>query len=464
MTMRLKLSTLFLTAFLCSQLLTAQEKYVFPEDVKPLISTRWGQQFPFNLLCPKEENDDGSTSYKMAGCGPVAMAQIVNYHRYPSMSPDGNYEYDWEQMFNTMNSSVKKEEIVAVAKLISDCGVSSFTEYGNDVSSTSMSLMMGALKRLFKYSNDMAIYERRTFETPKRDSLYRALIFNELKAGRPVLYRAQHAKEGGHLFIIDGCKKQKVHVNMGWRGNRDGYYDLDDLSGYSQNQWLLVNVADSSYRVATKEVRDLEAGTLSSILSSQERTTVQKIKLSGNMDTGDFATLRDMLQTGLLRIIDLEGVAMESLPDSAFYECTYLSHFVAPRTLRHTGNYAFFRCRNLNYAVFSDSLRVVGNAAFSGCNNLLSVKLPETTTMIGYNAFTSCEALLSVTLPEGIWKVGNYAFSYCKHLYSIYLPASLSNFGNEVFKECGRLTHVRLNSDNPHFKVNEQNEVVKITK
>lgn len=443
--------------------LVVLSQFVFPEEVKPLIKTQWGQHYPFNLLCPETDNNNGENTYKLAGCGPVAMAQVVNYHRYPSMSPDGKYEYDWSQMFHSLTSNVQKEGIVAVAKLISDCGVSSFTEYGDERSSTSLSYIMGAMKRLFGYSNYMSIYNRSDFETPKRDSLYRQLIFSELKAGRPVLYRGTNEKGEGHLFIIDGCKKGKVHVNMGWGGNDNGYYELSDLRGYGQQHWMLVDVADNSYQAETKEVTINEAGTLVKLLTPEERLTTRHIKLKGRMNGIDFFTLREMSKKGLLRTVDMEQVEMEALPDTAFSDCYYLSHFVAPRTLKRIGNRSFFRCRNLNYAVFHDGLQEVGNAAFSGCENLLAVRLPSTTTKIGYNAYTSCNALLSVTIPEGLLEMGNYAFSYCSHLYSINLPKSLRNIGKEVFKNCNRLTHIRLHSENPFYKVNEENELIPIS-
>ena len=443
--------------------LVVLSQFVFPEEVKPLIKTQWGQHYPFNLLCPETDNNNGENTYKLAGCGPVAMAQVVNYHRYPSMSPDGKYEYDWSQMFHSLTSNVQKEGIVAVAKLISDCGVSSFTEYGDERSSTSLSYIMGAMKRLFGYSNYMSIYNRSDFETPKRDSLYRQLIFSELKAGRPVLYRGTNEKGEGHLFIIDGCKKGKVHVNMGWGGNDNGYYELSDLRGYGQQHWMLVDVADNSYQAETKEVTINEAGTLVKLLTPEERLTTRHIKLKGRMNGIDFFTLREMSKKGLLRTVDMEQVEMEALPDTAFSDCYYLSHFVAPRTLKRIGNRSFFRCRNLNYAVFHDGLQEVGNAAFSGCENLLAVRLPSTTTKIGYNAYTSCNSLLSVTIPEGLLEMGNYAFSYCSHLYSINLPKSLRNIGKEVFKNCNRLTHIRLHSENPFYRVNEENELIPIS-
>lgn len=433
----------------------------FPEDIRPLILTRWGQHHPFNLLCPKTERPDGTAVSMPAGCGPVAMAQVVNYYHYPSESPDGTYQYEWGLMYPTLSPGLRKEELVAVAKLISDCGVSALTDYGEKASGTSLSRMMGAMKRLMSYSDFMCIYERADFSTPRRDSLFRRLIFDELKAGRPVLYRGYSEKEkNGHLFIIDGCRKRKVHVNMGWAGHRDGYYELDDLAGYSQQQWLLIDVADSTYRPATKDVSLDEAGTLGTLLSEEERLTTRHIRLSGRMDGRDFATLRHMMRDGLLRTVDMEDVELEELPDSAFYECSYLSHVVAPRTLRRTGDFAFGRCRNLGRVCFHDGLQAVSNGTFSGCTNLLTVSLPASVTYVGYNAFTSCEALLSVTLPEGVQRVGNYAFSYCQHLYSVNLPATLESFGKGVFKECPRLRHVRLDPANTHFTTNDAGELV----
>lgn len=451
--MKKTLFCLLLTLFACATA-RAQEPFMFPEEVKPLLKTHWGQGYPFNLLCPKSDDDSESANHNLAGCGPVAMAQMVNFHQYPSVSPDGKYEYDWELMYRSVQSGLSKEEVVAVAKLISDCGVSSFTKYSDKGSSTSLALMMGALKRLFQYSNDMCIYVRDEFKTPQRDSLFRQLIFEELKAGRPVLYRGYSEEEkGGHLFIIDGCRKQKVHVNMGWGGHRDGYYDLDNLGTYSQQQWLLIEVADSNYHAPVKEIVLKEGGTLASLLTDQERLTTRHIQVSGPMDKSDFAVLRDMLRTGLLRTVDLEHAGVNVLPDSAFFECTYLSHFVAPRTLLRTGNFSFYRCRNLNNIVFHEGLRMVGNAAFSGCNNLLSVRLPSTTTKIGYNAFTSCETLLNITLPEGVNTINNYAFSFCKNLYSVSLPKTVKTIGKMVFLQCDRLHRITIAPDNPWYEV-----------
>ncbi len=426
-----------------------QKPFVFPKDISPLIETRWGQGHPFNILCPQKQ-DEEDINQNLAGCGPVAMAQIVNYHRYPSYSPDGKYKYDWGMMYNTLSNSLLKEEVVSVAKLISDCGISSFTEYSDKGSGTSLENLMGALKRLFTYSNNMCLLERDSFLTPQRDSIYRQLIFEELQAGRPVLGRGYNKTENyGHLFIIDGCRKHKVHVNMGWTGHYDSYYDLDDLNNFSQQQCILIEVADSNYKAPVLEVSLTEAGTLASQLNDKERLMTRHIKIGGPMNNADFAVLRSMLNKGLLRTVDMEDADVRILPDSAFFDCAFLSHFVAPRNLQRIGRLAFCRCRNLNYAIFHDRLQIVGGAAFSGCINLLSVRLPATTLKIGHSAFSHCWALLTVTLPEGLVGIEPQAFLNCKNLYSAYLPKTLRKVGRDAFAGCKKLHHIDIAADNP---------------
>ena len=152
----------------CSAL--SQESFTFPKDVKPLIATRWGQWYPFNALAPAVEHD-GMKVRPAAGCGAVAMAQIVNFHKYPCYSPDGEYEYKWDLMYHRASNDLRNDQIVSVAKLISDCGVSAFTKYGKEESGSSLRKLMNGLKRLYGYSDYIGIYNRNRYTTAKGDSI-----------------------------------------------------------------------------------------------------------------------------------------------------------------------------------------------------------------------------------------------------------------------------------------------------
>ena len=65
----------------------------------------------------------------------------------------------------------------------------------------------------------------------------------ELDAGRPVMYMAQQLDtNAGHAFVIDGYSEDLFHVNWGWGGYANGYYDLSmtDLSGRSWSRNPLI--------------------------------------------------------------------------------------------------------------------------------------------------------------------------------------------------------------------------------
>ena len=46
---------------------------------------------------------------------------------------------------------------------------------------------------------------------------------------------------------LDGLKGNLVHVNLGWDGRHDGYYPLDCLYEYSQNNAAIIDIGDSTY-------------------------------------------------------------------------------------------------------------------------------------------------------------------------------------------------------------------------
>lgn len=408
----------------------------FPENIKPLITTRWGQQFPYNIYAPQTTRN-GETTQDPAGCGPTAMAQVINYHQYPQHAPAIGHTYDWTQMFDKYKTNLDRKEWESVARLIQDCGISSFTWYSRKGSSSSLSAIMGSMKHHFLYSNYMSLYNRKDFSTPHLDSIYRHLLFAELKAGRPVIYRGHSEKEGfGHIFIIDGCKGNKVHVNMGWEGKGDGYYTLDDLNTYSVEQWMLIGIADSAYRPEVKPVHLSSAGTLEQELKDDEQLLTRHIQVSGPMNAQDFATLREMLNNGLLRTINLKEANVESLPDSAFCDCPYLSHMVLPRTLKRIGHRSFYHCANLNKIELPHGLEFIGNGAFGGCIYLREIQLPPNLKSILSNAFNSCQMLTHVRIPESVVQLGSYVFAHCKRLQTLLLPENIGIIGKDITYDC----------------------------
>ena len=63
---------------------------------------------------------------------------------------------------------------------------------------------------------------------------WEAVIRHELDQGRPLLYSGG-SPSGRHLFICDGYDEAGLfHINWGWNGDDDGYFDLTSLDPYGE--------------------------------------------------------------------------------------------------------------------------------------------------------------------------------------------------------------------------------------
>ena len=64
-------------------------------------------------------------------------------------------------------------------------------------------------------------------------------MYSELADEQPVLYSGV-STQGGHAFVFDGYDADgKVHVNWGWGGYADGYFDIASLGGFTSSQTML---------------------------------------------------------------------------------------------------------------------------------------------------------------------------------------------------------------------------------
>lgn len=207
------------------------------QAVRPLIKSTWNQGEPYNNMCPM----DGSKR-SFTGCVATAMAQIINYYKYPakttatipayvseskgiSVGAIGPTEIDWANMKDNYKGNETQAEKNAVANLMRLCGASVEMNYTANSSWAYYYIVADALRKYFDYDKGTQHLLRDNYRASEWDSL----VYNELASKRPVLYGAQ-ATGGGHAFIIDGYDKDGLyHVNWGWGGSSDGYFLLSIL-------------------------------------------------------------------------------------------------------------------------------------------------------------------------------------------------------------------------------------------
>jgi hypothetical protein len=82
------------------------------------------------------------------------------------------------------------------------------------------------LVRHFGYSTDVQYCDRRSWTTAQ----WIKLIRENLAARRPVIYNGQN-ETSGHTFLLDGIDEHNFyHINWGWGGLSNGYFDMNVLS------------------------------------------------------------------------------------------------------------------------------------------------------------------------------------------------------------------------------------------
>ena len=231
-----------------------------------LLASHWDQDYPYNQLCPRDPMNDYSYSY--AGCPAVAMAQIVNYLRTTqntrfSDSDDYAHHYagrnfiiddDWEtlqfpsflqlnELLDSVDAAFLRGDELSdelVAALIFACGTACTQVYSSQGSGT------------FSVDQAYAAYQRFGFTDcllfREADSAMFATLISSLRSGYPA-HLAVENPEGtaGHNVVVDGYRETdgKFHLNFGYGGSLDNWYDIPDPNfyyGLTKLEGIIVNI------------------------------------------------------------------------------------------------------------------------------------------------------------------------------------------------------------------------------
>ncbi|MDP4277467.1 MAG: thiol protease/hemagglutinin PrtT [Bacteroidota bacterium] len=216
--------------------------------VKPLLGNiKWDQTSPYNSLCPRSPVD-GKPLY--TGCVATAMAQIMKYFRWPVSGTGSNTDvcqvgsftvdfsrtaYQWDKMLDTyLGGTSLPEQDSAVATLMYHCGVAVNMNYMTDGSGASVYDARKALIQNFGYDKDIQYLERANFNAAG----WLSLVKTELSDSRPILMA-----NDTHAYAVDGYDSAGyVHVNWGWSGVNNGYFDPNLMGGYGSRLIMLTGI------------------------------------------------------------------------------------------------------------------------------------------------------------------------------------------------------------------------------
>lgn len=230
----------------------------------------------YNAFFPGTTNNNCYCGKRYAGCGSVAMGQIMWYWGWPYTS-SFRY-YDWDKMPKKLLENTSSDIADEVGHLLKDCADASNMHYLLcEGSWTTVNDIKDAFTNTFRYEAAKK-HVKSDWET---DS-WLDLIRSEIDAGRPVFYRGDKSDLSGskHFFVIDGYSLDDpdyFYFNFGWKGSNDGLYCLDAITPtghgpYNENQKALVGISPTY--TSTTTINDVLYQSVSGIEQGEAQNAI----------------------------------------------------------------------------------------------------------------------------------------------------------------------------------------------
>ncbi|OGV69556.1 MAG: hypothetical protein A2283_01995 [Lentisphaerae bacterium RIFOXYA12_FULL_48_11] len=250
----------------------------------PIIETSWDQNKQFgnfgsnlyNLMTP---------SNRLAGCGPVALAQVMFYHKWPMQElgstagtavvqqVNGTYSTNAYNYFATytnatgvlsmtnMSLEYKNDASASVtwtnvSKLMADIGVAAGATYYTNQTGTTLQNLHTAMTDVFQYPR--AVYGSTS------NNFIEILNLNVL-GKKPVVmaFANSAALDAGHIAVVDGyavsAQNTKFHhLNLGWGevGENTAWYNLPTIIAYNTIQGFIYNIMTNGEELVTGRILD----------------------------------------------------------------------------------------------------------------------------------------------------------------------------------------------------------------
>jgi len=225
--------------------------------VEPLVQSKWSQGSEGTELCYNYYTLYNLYNY-LSGCVATAMAQLMRYHSWPE-TPVGTPSftvyvegvgrnawlrggdgygsaYDWANMVLDPDSATPEIKRQAIGALTHDAGVAVHTNYTDTGSGAYNRYVHVALKDTFGFGNARYAYNS-NYSIPSAN--LNNMINPNLDAQSPVLLGIIDAATNGHEIVVDGYGYNSStlyhHLNLGWAGTADAWYNLPTVSAGSYN-------------------------------------------------------------------------------------------------------------------------------------------------------------------------------------------------------------------------------------
>ena len=204
---------------------------------KTLTSTHWMGSGNYAKFAPGPESNT-------LGCWSITFAQISYYHR---LQPTGisdyksskgykvheelsAYVFNWNRFENKITDTTLQDNIDEISRYAFYISTIVQKDFGIGRYMTMMPPINNIEEQL-NVNAQLYLNYKGLFQSRRK---IKNIVMREIEANRPLYlyYRNMNVKGSGHSVVLDGYrfdnKNFKVHLNFGWGGRKDGWYDLFD--------------------------------------------------------------------------------------------------------------------------------------------------------------------------------------------------------------------------------------------
>ncbi len=201
----------------------------------------------------------------------------------------------------------------------------------------------------------------------------------------------------------------------------------DDDSGSGYN-FLIKHelIAGNTYYLGAKFVDSNQSGSFEVVLTCVEEYCDH---IDANADevcdvcSDTFNFIYEVLDDGTAKITDYTGTVTNlKIPST-----------IDGYAVTSIGNMAFYNNDNLQSVIIDGSLSFIGYSAFEECDNLQNVTIGKGVITIGYRAFYSCTSLQNIIIPDSVTSIGDLSFYECTNLKNATIPDSVLSIGYHAF-------------------------------
>ncbi|MBR5282241.1 MAG: C10 family peptidase [Alistipes sp.] len=243
---------------------------VATDTVEQLLNTKWHQGYPFNMrqgLHPRTGNPIP------AGCGPIALAQVINYHKYPNSYNETIFDWNLLPYLHFPYPRIGVSEYAENAGADLAYATREILNFAHD---TITSVKFWQVKNsMFRIGYQNVIQSLSMSVNAIRQKLdERCCVF--MTGSR----RNGDGSKIGHIWLADGYRiyqynhitilnslyfsedKFYAHYNLGWGGDCDGYYLLGAIDLRTPIDEIFVNDSIGDFAITKNAYYNIELGTI----------------------------------------------------------------------------------------------------------------------------------------------------------------------------------------------------------